>query len=219
MLHYSDFLEGLNKGEKFQNGVEILIPIRGIDTKFVLLNDIQKNPVEKTIIDIMSKHPIIRRIRWNPNSTELYELKEQNQFLIYINSSIIKELQMLIAILPEDLQKMIKIRHVNTIESINVITGEVVYNPVSIGKIWIPSDMEIYGRRYMSDTDPNEKQFDYFKKEENRIVYYNSKPTDYWTRSVSPFHNAVVSINKKGYATQTCCGFIRDTVMCFRLQL
>ena len=218
-VYYKDFFNDVYKGEKFLNGTELLIPIKGIETTFVLLNDTQKNPAKRTTIDLMSKHPIIRRIRWNPNSTELYDLKENNKFLIYTDSNIIGELQTLINLLPEDLQQIIKVKHVETIESVDVRSGRVVYNPVSIGKIWIPSDMEIYGRRYMSDTSPNENQFDFFKKEENRIIKYNTQPTEYWTRTVLPFHNAVISVKKNGFVEQTCCAFIRDTVMCFQCEL
>lgn len=218
-MYYVDFLESVSTGKSFLSGSEVLFPIKGVETKFVLLNNIQKN-LEKTQISFMSKCPIYRRIRWNSKNRELYELKEHVDFLNYKQSDLYKELQEITNSLPDEIQKIIKIRYVDTIEEVNIQTGRVLYTPVCIGKIWIPSVIEIYGRQFMSDARAiKEKQFDYFKTMKNRIMLYNGKPTEYWTRSVLPFHNSVMVVNSLGYTTQTCVSFVKDSVCCFQIEI
>ena len=81
------------------------------------------------------------------------------------------------ALLPDDLQAVIKERTIKQKLNGNIVTTQ--------DKLWIMSHVEIFGGTY--ETDIDDVQFEWFKDRRNRIKFFNGEPYYWWERS--PYYN------------------------------
>jgi len=81
------------------------------------------------------------------------------------------------ALLPDDLQAVIKERTIKQKLNGNIVTTQ--------DKLWIMSHVEIFGGTY--ETDIDDVQFEWFKDRRNRIKFFNGEPYYWWERS--PLYN------------------------------
>lgn len=81
------------------------------------------------------------------------------------------------ALLPDDLQAVIKERTIKQKLNGNIVTTQ--------DKLWIMSHVEIFGGTY--ETDIDDVQFEWFKDRRNRIKFFNGEPYYWWERS--PHYN------------------------------
>jgi len=77
------------------------------------------------------------------------------------------------ALLPDDLQAVIKERTIKQKLNGNIVTTQ--------DKLWIMSHVEIFGGTY--ETDIDDVQFEWFKDRRNRIKFFNGEPYFWWERS------------------------------------
>lgn len=77
------------------------------------------------------------------------------------------------ALLPDDLQAVIKERTIKQKLNGNIVTTQ--------DKLWIMSHVEIFGGTY--ETDIDDVQFEWFKDRRNRIKFFNGEPYYWWERS------------------------------------
>ena len=77
------------------------------------------------------------------------------------------------ALLPDDLQAVIKERTIKQKLNGNIVTTQ--------DKLWIMSHVEIFGGTY--ETDIDDVQFEWFKDRRNRIKFFNGEPYYWWGRS------------------------------------
>lgn len=82
------------------------------------------------------------------------------------------------ALLPDDLQAVIKERTIKQKLNGNIVTTQ--------DKLWIMSHVEIFGGTY--ETDIDDVQFEWFKDRRNRIKFFNGEPYYWWERS--PYYSS-----------------------------
>ena len=98
------------------------------------------------------------------------------------------------ALLPDDLQAVIKERTIKQKLNGNIVTTQ--------DKLWIMSHVEIFGGTY--ETDIDDVQFEWFKDRRNRIKFFNGEPYYWWERS--PYYNTtyyfcfVITAGNAGYS-------------------
>lgn len=96
------------------------------------------------------------------------------------------------ALLPDDLQAVIKERTIKQKLNGNIVTTQ--------DKLWIMSHVEIFGGTY--ETDIDDVQFEWFKDRRNRIKFFNGEPYFWWERS--PYYSSTsyfCLVTATGYAT------------------
>lgn len=110
------------------------------------------------------------------------------------------------ALLPDDLQAVIKERTIKQKLNGNIVTTQ--------DKLWIMSHVEIFGGTY--ETDIDDVQFEWFKDRRNRIKFFNGEPYYWWERS--PYYsgtNSFCRVNTYGNAGNDYAGSSRGVAPAF----
>lgn len=85
-----------------------------------------------------------------------------------------------IELLPDELQKVIKPRFISQRQGDRILESE--------DKLWLLSEMEIFGICGHSNSDEDDTQFELFKDARNRVkTYVDGTSADWWERS--PYYN------------------------------
>ena len=196
------------------NGI-VMIPFKGEEKEFVILN-IGKLSDGTTYMDIMSKELLLTNIKWKATLDQYYNIRE-SLFLNYIRSDIIDVLNDQLKYFPDIIQSAVIDREVSCLDTMSTITGKKTYKTVNIGKVWIPSIYEVFGQVDCNyDDDPINKQYEYFKNEENRKI----GNTGWWLRSTYAFYykNACF-VDFDGSYSDRVADTSYSSVLCLRLKL
>lgn len=85
-----------------------------------------------------------------------------------------------IELLPDELRTAIKPRLISQRQDERILESE--------DKLWIPSEVEIFGESVYSRSDEDDTQFELFKDIKNRMkTYADGSPASWWERS--PYYN------------------------------
>lgn len=81
-----------------------------------------------------------------------------------------------IELLPDELRKVIKPRLISQRQDEQILESE--------DKLWLPSEVEIFGESIYSSSDEDDTHFELFKDVKNRIkTYADGSPAHWWERS------------------------------------
>ena len=165
-LNYDLFLKSILLRSNLQIGQEVVIPFKGIDTDFVIIN---KND---NYIDIMSIDALLKNISWNEN-VKCYNIanntiggKDYKPLNYKYNSTIYNIIQNQFQYFPLEIKNLCINKEISFLNSVDFITGEITYKSCDIGKIWILSISEVFGGyneiKYGND-NRQITQYDFFK--------------------------------------------------------
>lgn len=108
-------------------------------------------------------------------------------------SELRAELKEFFALLPDDLQAVIKKK-----KTVQIINGEKVKCK---DKLWIPTEYEMFGESYYGEqSETDTVQFDYFKDRKNRMIAVEGEDDYAWVWLATPYasnttHFCYVSLN------------------------
>lgn len=106
-----------------------------------------------------------------------------------------------IELLPDELQKVIKPRFISQRQGDRILESE--------DKLWLLSEMEIFGICGHSNSDEDDTQFELFKDARNRVkTYVDGTSACWWERSpYYNYYNSFCSVNPNGRAYRGIAAF------------
>lgn len=112
-------------------------------------------------------------------------------------SELRAELKEFFALLPDDLQAVIKKK-----KTVQIINGEKVKCK---DKLWIPTEYEMFGESYYGEqSETDTVQFDYFKDRKNRMIAVEGEDDYAWVWLATPSASSTTAfcyVNYGGYAS------------------